>query len=58
VRELWFVDADRRRVQQWRREAEHVWRVEDVIGSGRVESPVLDAAIPLDELYAGLDDEG
>jgi Uma2 family endonuclease len=58
VRELWFVEADRRRVQQWRREAEHVWRVEDVIGSGRVESPVLDAAIPLDELYAGLDDEG
>jgi Uma2 family endonuclease len=55
VREIWMVDSERRWVQHWRREAEH-WVVQDFVGSSSFASEILDAEVPLDELYrnAGL----
>jgi len=54
VAEIWLVDSERRRVQQWIREGPRDWHVRDVIGSGEFESPVLGAPVSLDELYAGV----
>ncbi len=54
VAEIWLVDSERRRVQQWIREGPHDWHVRDVIGTGSFESPVLAATVSLDELYEGV----
>ena len=53
VREIWLVASMRRWAQVWRREAD-TWVGVDVIGRGVIESPWLDARVPLDELYVGV----
>lgn len=50
VREIWLVDSTRRWVEHWVREEEG-WRARDVIAGGRLESPVLEDGVTLDELY-------
>lgn len=57
MREIWLVASTRRRVQVWQRQGDGRWLVEDVIGSGSFESAVLEAAVGLDELYAGVEIE-
>lgn len=54
VREIWLVDSERRWLQHWRREADH-WLVQDFVGSSSFASEVLDAEVPLDELYRNSD---
>ncbi len=54
VEEIWLVDSERRRVQQWIREGPRDWHVRDVIGTGTFDSPVLAATVSLDELYEGI----
>jgi len=54
LRELWLVDSERRRVQQWLRRGPRDWHVRDVIGTGTFDSPVLAATVSLDELYEGI----
>jgi Uma2 family endonuclease len=53
VREIWLVASTRRWAQVWRREA-GTWHGVEVIGRGVIESPWLDARVPLDEIDAGV----
>jgi Uma2 family endonuclease len=48
--EIWLIDSERRWVQLWRRE-EPGWRVQDLVGAATFTSEVLEAEVPLDELY-------
>jgi len=59
LEELVFVHALERRVQLWRRASDH-WRVFDLIGDAGLRLESLDLAIPLAEIYAGVElrDEG
>jgi Uma2 family endonuclease len=52
VREIWLVDAERRRVQLWSRDGTvpSRWIVEDFVGGASFTSAVLDGRIELDTL--------
>lgn len=50
VREIWLIDSEKRWVQVWRRE-ETGWHGRDHVGGAAFVSRVIDAEIPLDELY-------
>lgn len=50
VQEVWLIDSERRHAKVLHR-VESGWHLADTIGEGALRSPVLDARIPLDELY-------
>lgn len=51
VREIWAVDSERRSVRTWRRLPDDQWLQSLPIRNGALRSDVLDAEVPLDELY-------
>ena len=57
MREIWLVSSTRRWVQVWQRRDDGRWHGEDVIGTGSFESAVLEDAVGLVELYAGVEIE-
>lgn len=53
VRDILLVDARRRHVEHWGRDADH-WLVQDLVGSAVVELRSLGASVALDRIYDGL----
>ncbi len=51
IREILLVDSERRRVQHWRREADH-WLVQDTAGDGMVALVSVGVDLPLAAIYA------
>ncbi|WP_191059103.1 Uma2 family endonuclease [Geminicoccus harenae] len=53
LEEIWLVRTRPRHVEVWQRRPDG-WHVADVIGTGTIQSRVLQSPVPLDELYEGL----
>lgn len=50
VQEILLVDSERRRVQHWRREADH-WVVQDTAGDGTIRLASVGVELPLAAIY-------